>query len=289
MTPRWCKTKSVYGSMLPTEIHSRDRSEFFIRRAAVFLDRLARLCPNRKSTTKSWKLTSNSRSIRIGRLLSKFQFVSLTQWPMPMRRASGTFVRFEVCADRAIRPMANGPGARHTPTGDGSRGLGTEHASIEPALLFQRNADRSVWFGEFVRAWIPISPNKEVFPLAAELGGPGGELRNYAGTILRYGLVAGPPLSVRLRASSIANDTRYRVCGMDHSGRIEGRTPPPLSNRSKTRRVHSIQTFSRIMPCAATRSSTQKSDCVGARPVTVSTWATVALLLTTFDEEDASR
>ena len=91
------------------------------------------------------------------------------------------------------------------------------------------------------------------------------------------------PLSVRLRASSIANDTRYRVCGMDHSGRIEGEDAHPFRNRSKTRRVHSIQTFSRIMPArTATRSSTQKSDCVGARPVTVSTWATVALLLTTF-------
>ena len=72
----------------------------------------------------------------------------------------------------------------YTPTGDGRRGLGTEHASIEPALLFQRNAERSSWFGEF-RAWIPISPNKEVFPPGEDSGG---ELRDYAGTILRYGL-----------------------------------------------------------------------------------------------------
>jgi hypothetical protein len=76
------------------------------------------------------------------------------------------------------------------PTGDGSRGLGTEHPSIEPALLVQRNNDRLSVFGEF-RVWVPIDPNKEVFPLAVELGGPGGELRNYAGPVLRYGLGAG--------------------------------------------------------------------------------------------------
>ena len=81
---------AAYGNPFP------DRSEFFYPTCGCFPGAPARLCPNRKSTTKSWKLTSNSRSIRIGRLLSKFQFVSLTQWPMPMRRASGTFARFEV-------------------------------------------------------------------------------------------------------------------------------------------------------------------------------------------------
>jgi hypothetical protein len=76
------------------------------------------------------------------------------------------------------------------PTGDGHRGLGTEHPSIEPGLLFQRNSDRLTFFGEF-RVWVPIDPNQEVFPLAVELGGPGGTLRDYAGPVLRYGLGAG--------------------------------------------------------------------------------------------------
>ncbi|MGE0759771.1 MAG: hypothetical protein AB7O38_22330 [Pirellulaceae bacterium] len=80
------------------------------------------------------------------------------------------------------------------PTGDGDKGLGTAHPSLEPALLFQRDTDRLSVFGE-VRAWIPIDANKEEFPLSAALGGPGGTIRSYSGTILRYGLGAGYDLS----------------------------------------------------------------------------------------------
>jgi len=59
------------------------------------------------------------------------------------------------------------------PSGDGNLGLGTNHPSIEPALLFnQRLSDRLVLEGEF-RDWIP-------------LGGS-----NFAGNVLRYGLGIG--------------------------------------------------------------------------------------------------
>jgi hypothetical protein len=75
------------------------------------------------------------------------------------------------------------------PTGDGRKGLGTEHPSLEPALLFQRNCNRLSFFGE-LRYWMPIDPNQEVFPLAVELGGPGGALRDYGGPVVRYGLGA---------------------------------------------------------------------------------------------------
>lgn len=75
-------------------------------------------------------------------------------------------------------------------TGDGDRGLGTAHPSIEPGLLFQRNGEAFSFFGE-LRAWIPIDTNTEEFPLSVALGGPGGTKRNYGGPILRYGLGAG--------------------------------------------------------------------------------------------------
>jgi hypothetical protein len=57
----------------------------------------------------------------------------------------------------------------YTATGDAGRGLGTDHASLEPALLlYERVTDRLTFFGEF-RDWIP-------------LGGT-----DFAGNVIRYG------------------------------------------------------------------------------------------------------
>ena len=67
------------------------------------------------------------------------------------------------------------------PTGDGIKGLGTEHVSLEPGFLFASQANRLSTFGEF-RAWIPIGGEKETF---------NGTVRNFSGTVLRYGLGAG--------------------------------------------------------------------------------------------------
>src|SRR5262249_26878775 len=58
----------------------------------------------------------------------------------------------------------------YTPTGDSHRGLGTDHVSLEPALLvYQRLADRLAAEAE-LRTWVPI-------------GGT-----DFAGEIIRYGL-----------------------------------------------------------------------------------------------------
>jgi len=58
----------------------------------------------------------------------------------------------------------------YVPTGDSYVGLGTGHASLEPALLvFQRLSDRLFFSGEF-RDWIPV----------------GGS--DFAGNVLRYGV-----------------------------------------------------------------------------------------------------
>jgi hypothetical protein len=61
----------------------------------------------------------------------------------------------------------------YTPTGDGRKGLGTEHYSLEPALLFyQRLGDRLQVEAEF-RDWIPLDGT------------------DFAGNVLRYGVGAG--------------------------------------------------------------------------------------------------
>jgi len=65
----------------------------------------------------------------------------------------------------------------YTPTGDADRGLGTNHVSFEPAyLIYRRLTNRVRINGEF-RVWVPISDS--VNPLNG---------RDFAGTILRYGL-----------------------------------------------------------------------------------------------------
>lgn len=64
------------------------------------------------------------------------------------------------------------------PTGDADRGLGTNHVSLEPALLYQNQySDRLTLFAE-LRDWIPIG--------GFQLGGA-----DFSGNILRYGVGAG--------------------------------------------------------------------------------------------------
>lgn len=58
----------------------------------------------------------------------------------------------------------------YLPTGDADRGLGTNHVSLEPALLFQRRlTDRALLFGE-AGYWMPIDGT------------------DFAGDVVRYGL-----------------------------------------------------------------------------------------------------
>ena len=63
------------------------------------------------------------------------------------------------------------------PTGDSQRGLGTDHYSIEPGLLYWRQVNENVSvFGE-IRDWIPIDGS------------------DFAGNILRYGVGTGYTIS----------------------------------------------------------------------------------------------
>lgn len=66
----------------------------------------------------------------------------------------------------------------YVPTGDARSGLGNGHTSLEPGLLYlSRRNDRLIIQSEF-RVWIPLSD--------AQAQG-----RNFAGTILRYGIGGG--------------------------------------------------------------------------------------------------
>jgi hypothetical protein len=65
-----------------------------------------------------------------------------------------------------------------TPTGNPARGLGTGHASLEPALLYLgQRSDRLILQSEF-RVWVPLSDSTQ-----------GNE--SFAGPVLRYGIGGG--------------------------------------------------------------------------------------------------
>lgn len=67
----------------------------------------------------------------------------------------------------------------YVPTGDSTKGLGTDHYSIEPGLLFYRQlTDKLVLIGEF-KDWIPLDANDGATPTSNSA--------NFSGNILQYG------------------------------------------------------------------------------------------------------
>jgi hypothetical protein len=66
------------------------------------------------------------------------------------------------------------------PTGNASRGLGTNHYSVEPALLFQRTLTPRTRLAGQVELWIPIGGSS-----TAPLPGVNGQ---FSGDVLNYGL-----------------------------------------------------------------------------------------------------
>lgn len=76
----------------------------------------------------------------------------------------------------------------YIPTGETSSGLGTGHFSIEPGLLYLgRYNDRTITQGEF-QVWVPTGDSQATI---------GNTTKNFAGTILRYGVGGGYDLLVR--------------------------------------------------------------------------------------------
>jgi hypothetical protein len=78
------------------------------------------------------------------------------------------------------------------PTGDGLLGLGTEHFSLEPGVLYQRDFDGVSVFSEF-KAWIPFDTSKQSTNTEYDEVVPPGDFQDpldvdYSGTVARYGI-----------------------------------------------------------------------------------------------------
>jgi hypothetical protein len=67
----------------------------------------------------------------------------------------------------------------YIPTGDARRGLGTDHVSLEPALLYYGQIDERMSLEAELRDWIPISGSS---------GAGTGFDEDFAGNVLRYGV-----------------------------------------------------------------------------------------------------
>jgi hypothetical protein len=65
------------------------------------------------------------------------------------------------------------------PTGDARRGLGTDHVSVEPELLYYKQLDDRMSFEAELRDWIAISPSS---------GAGTGFKDDFGGNVVRYGL-----------------------------------------------------------------------------------------------------
>jgi hypothetical protein len=96
----------------------------------------------------------------------------------------------------------------YIPVGDADRGLGTSHATVEPAILFlERITDRLTFYGDG-RYWIPIDGT------------------DFAGQILRYGLGAGFDLGYgsrgNERVTALVETAGWTIT---HGGVFDGNNP----------------------------------------------------------------
>jgi hypothetical protein len=67
----------------------------------------------------------------------------------------------------------------YIPTGDAHRGLGTDHVSLEPELLYYKQLDDRMSLEAELRDWIAISPSS---------GAGTGFKQDFGGNVVRYGL-----------------------------------------------------------------------------------------------------
>ncbi len=113
----------------------------------------------------------------------------------------------------------------YIPTGNASLGLGTDHVSLEPALLWsQKLPENWVLEGEF-RDWIPIGGS------TAAGTGLENKTSSFDGNILRYGLGIGYNANVdcKLRITPI-----FELVGWTLLGGISDRLAGPISDETGT-------------------------------------------------------
>jgi hypothetical protein len=92
----------------------------------------------------------------------------------------------------------------YLPTGDAAKGLGTDHASVEPAVLFLQQLSNTVTLESEVGIWLPIGG---AAPVPTHADG------NFSGTVLFYGI--GPSFTVyetdRVRFAPVIELVGWRV------------------------------------------------------------------------------
>jgi len=95
----------------------------------------------------------------------------------------------------------------YLPTGDSEKGLGTDHTSIEPGLLFSSRLNEQWTIASELRYWFPIDgTNGRGTPFESE---------DYAGEILRFGIGAGYDFNVssQTRISPIVELVTWKFLG----------------------------------------------------------------------------
>lgn len=98
----------------------------------------------------------------------------------------------------------------YVPTGDAAKGLGTDHLSLEPAVLFhQRGPEDRLAFEAEARLWIPIggSSNENTPPEVTN--------EDYAGSVFRYGVGLGYDMTpdAEVRLTPVFELVGWRVLG----------------------------------------------------------------------------
>jgi hypothetical protein len=92
----------------------------------------------------------------------------------------------------------------YLPTGDAAKGLGTDHASVEPAVLYQQQLSNIVTLESEVGVWLPIGG---AAPVPTHADG------KFAGTVLFYGI--GPSFTVyetdRVQVAPVIELVGWRV------------------------------------------------------------------------------
>ncbi len=164
-----------------------DRAEFFYPKCGCFQTRDAKGPPLVERSVDSQELSAYL-EVALGNRVSGFfevpvRFIN----PEVNRNATGVGdlnfgFKYAVvaCQDQFLTFQFR----TYVPTGDGFRGLGTEHVSLEPAVLWHKDLTERLRVDAELRDWIPVSGSE------------------FAGNVLRYGVgvsyavVDGPGLRV---------------------------------------------------------------------------------------------
>ena len=96
----------------------------------------------------------------------------------------------------------------YLPTGDALEGLGTDHASIEPAILYHEGAAERFKLEAELRLWIPTGGSSSA--------GTGLDTQdNYYGSVLRYGIGLGYDLTpdASVRFTPVVELVAWRILG----------------------------------------------------------------------------